>query len=114
MLRIEHNNKLTSCVLASTHRIIRKDVSQIVGVCVIPVVGVLHKRFHGIRDGLDDQAGREDEDPDPVVCLQPLAKEGNGEKPTPDDWCAPDQDVDWGDKLTELTVVFYVHEPRAS
>ena len=114
MLRREHNNKLTSCVLASTHRIIRKDVSQIVGVCVIPVDGVLHKRFDGIRDGLDDKASREDEDPDPVVCLQPLAKEGNGEKPAPDDWCAPDQDVDWGDKLTELTVVFDVHEPRAS
>ena len=97
MLRREHNNKLTSCVLASTHRIIRKDVSQIVGVCVIPVVGVLHKRFDGIGDGLDDKAGREDEDPDPVVCLQPLAKEGNGEKPTPDDWCAPDQEVDWND-----------------
>ena len=40
---------------------------------------------------LDQEAGGEDSDPDPVVRLQPLPKEGDGEKPAPDDWCTPEQ-----------------------
>ena len=56
-----------------------------------PVDGVVDKGLDRIGDGLDQEAGGEDTDPDPVVRLQPLAKEGDGEKPAPDDWCTPKQ-----------------------
>ena len=54
-----------------------------------PVDGVVDKGLDGVGDGLDQEAGREDPDPDPVMRLQPLAKEGDGEKSAPDDWCTP-------------------------
>ena len=53
------------------------------------VDGVVDEGFDGIGDGLDHEPEREDADPDPVVRLQPLPEEGNGEKAAPDDWCAP-------------------------
>ena len=55
----------------------------------ISAIGVVDKGFDRIGDGLDHQPGREDADPDPVVRLQPLPKEGDGEKSAPDDWGAP-------------------------
>ena len=54
-----------------------------------PVDGVVDEGFDCIGDGLDHEAGREDADTDPVVRLQPLPQEGNGEKPAPDDRGAP-------------------------
>ena len=56
-----------------------------------PVDGVVDKGLHRVGDGLDQEASGEDTDPDPVVRLQPLAKEGDGEQPAPDDWCTPEQ-----------------------
>ena len=53
------------------------------------VDGVVNEGFDGIGDGLDHEPEREDADPDPVVRLQPLPEEGNGEKAAPDDWCTP-------------------------
>ena len=58
-----------------------------------PVDGVVHEGFDRVGDGLDHEPGREDADADPVVRLQPLAEEGNGEKPTPNDWRAPKKAV---------------------
>ena len=59
-----------------------------VGPVDVNVDGVVDKGFDRIGDGLDDEASREDKDPDPVVSLQPLAKEGDGEQAAPDDWRA--------------------------
>ena len=76
-----------------THRIARQDVFTPVGVDVGPVNvnvdGVVDKGFDRIGDGLDDEPGGEDENPDPVVRLQPLAEEGDGKQATPDDGRAP-------------------------